>query len=49
MHQTMESVFPDVEMEKSLKSGEHGSVHLVRDKKTKTRYIFREFPGSSEV
>ena len=49
MHHAVESVFPDVEMEKSLKSGEHGSVHLVRDKETKTRYIYREFSGSGEV
>lgn len=49
MHHAMESVFPNVEMEKSLKSGEHGSVHLVRDKETKTRYIYREFSGSGEV
>lgn len=43
------SAFPDMEMEKPLKSGGHGSVCLVRDKETKTRYIYREFSGSGEV
>lgn len=49
MNTFLGSAFPDMEMEKTLKFSEHGSVHLVRDKETKTRYIYREFSGSSEV
>lgn len=49
MNCTLKSVFPNVELEKVLKTGGHGSVCLVRDKETKTRYIYREFQGSGEV
>lgn len=49
MNTFLGSAFPDMEMEKTLKFGEHGSVHLVRDRETKTRYIYREFSGSGEV
>lgn len=35
--------------EKELKTGPRSSVHLVRDRATKTRYIRREFTGNSGV
>lgn len=38
-----------MELERTIKSGDHGIVCLVRDRDTKARYIYREFPGSSEA
>ncbi|MBE5762538.1 MAG: serine/threonine protein kinase [Clostridiales bacterium] len=42
-------LFPDIEIEKTLKKSSGGCVYLVRSTLTKTRYIYRIFTGSGEV
>lgn len=41
--------FPQMVIEKELKSSDRGCVYLVRDKETRTRYIYRAFAGNGEV
>lgn len=49
MNRGKETVFPYFEIEKTLKSGKRGNVHLVRYRDTKIRCIYREFAGNEEV
>ena len=49
MNRGKETVFPYFEIEKTLKSGKRGNVHLVRYRDTKIRCIYREFAGNGEV
>ena len=46
---THDLLFPDIEIEKTLKKSSSGCVYLVRSTLTKTRYIYRIFTGSGDV
>lgn len=50
MQNSIENIlFPQIELEKVLKSGNRGCVYLVRNTDSRKRFIYRVFTGSAEV